>query len=434
MHECPDLSLLPCTDDDLEDKFINEQYKNWKVNSRFLYDVCLSHALEWPSLTVQMLPTPPGSDSKSQKQRKLLLGTHTSENEQNYVLMVNVVLPGDDEDQDEGQEAATGENWHQEPNSKPPPARVDVLKRINHEGEVNRARYMPQKPSIIATKGPAAEVYVFDEAEQPRKPPTDGACTPLLRLAGHTKEGYGVCWNTNVAGRLVSASDDATVCVWDTEATPGNKQAVEALGVYKGHTSVVEDVAWHMSAPTIFASVGDDKQLLIWDELVPDRSPVQSVSGHAAEINCLAMNPFNEHLLATGSADKTVALWDRRNMDAKLHSFEVHDDEIIQVQWSAKYATILASCSTDRKVAVLDVSRIGIEQTKEEAEDGPPELLFQHGGHTSKVSDLGWCPDPDDPWLVASVADNNMLQVWQMASHIYSEDDDGPDLPSSRLE
>ena len=80
------------------------------------------------------------------------------------------------------------------------------------------------------------------------------------------------------------------------------------------------------------------------------------------------------------------------------------------------------------------MSRIGIEQTKEEAEDGPPELLFQHGGHTSKVSDLGWCPDPDDPWLVASVADNNMLQVWQMASHIYSEDDDGPDLPSSRLE
>jgi len=55
------------------------------------------------------------------------------------------------------------------------------------------------------------------------------------------------------------------------------------------------------------------------------------VSGHTGEINCLAFNPFNEHLLATGSADKTVALWDRRNMDAKLHSFAVHDDEIIQV-------------------------------------------------------------------------------------------------------
>ena len=57
----------------------------------------------------------------------------------------------------------------------------------------------------------------------------------------------------------------------------------------------------------------------------------QSVSGHSGEINCIAFNPFNQHLLATGSADKTVALWDRRNMDAKLHSFAVHDDEISQV-------------------------------------------------------------------------------------------------------
>ena len=39
-----------------------------QVNSRFLYDVCLSHALEWPSLTVQMLPTPEGTDSKSEKE------------------------------------------------------------------------------------------------------------------------------------------------------------------------------------------------------------------------------------------------------------------------------------------------------------------------------------------------------------------------------
>jgi histone-binding protein RBBP4 len=189
-----------------------------QVNSRFLYDVCLSHALEWPSLTCQMLPTPSGADSKSQKERRLLLGTHTCENEQNYVLMVNVVLPEDDDEEEEMQEAATGENWHNEPTkSKGPRAKVEIVKRINHQGEVNRARYMPQNPSIIATKGPAAEVYVFDETKQPAKPPTDGSCTPLLKLTGHTKEGYGVCWNPMIAGRLVSGSDDSTVCVWDTE-------------------------------------------------------------------------------------------------------------------------------------------------------------------------------------------------------------------------
>jgi histone-binding protein RBBP4 len=166
-----------------------------------------------------MLPTPEGADSKSE--RHLLLGTHTSENEQNYVLMVKVVLPEDEDEDEKMQEAATGENWHQEPSSKGPRARVEIVQRINHDGEVNRARYMPQKPSIIATKGPAADVYVFDQTTQPARPPTNGACAPLLKLQGHTKEGYGVSWNPTVAGRLVSASDDATVCTWDTEVGLG---------------------------------------------------------------------------------------------------------------------------------------------------------------------------------------------------------------------
>ncbi len=38
------------------------------------------------------------------------------------------------------------------------------------------------------------------------------------------------------------------------------------------------------------------------------------MAGHSGEINCLAFNPLNEHLLATGSADKTVALWDRSSL------------------------------------------------------------------------------------------------------------------------
>lgn len=43
-------------------------------------------------------------------------------------------------------------------------------------------------------------------------------------------------------------------------------------------------------------------------------SATQQVQAHAGEINCLSFNPFNEFLLATGSADRTVALWDSRNL------------------------------------------------------------------------------------------------------------------------
>ena len=55
---------------------------------------------------------------------------------------------------------------------------------------MNRARYMPQNPFLIATKTVNAEVYVFDYTKHPSKPPPNGQCTPDLRLLGHRTEGY----------------------------------------------------------------------------------------------------------------------------------------------------------------------------------------------------------------------------------------------------
>lgn len=70
------------------------------------------------------------------------------------------------------------------------------------------------------------------------------------------------------------------------------------------------------------------------------------------------------------------------------------------------------------------VYRIGEEQTPEDAEDGPPELLFIHGGHTSKISDFSWNKSED--FLIASVAEDNILQIWQMAENIYHDEDETP--------
>lgn len=39
-----------------DDRNINEEYKVWKKNVPFLYDLVVTKALEWPSLTCQWLP------------------------------------------------------------------------------------------------------------------------------------------------------------------------------------------------------------------------------------------------------------------------------------------------------------------------------------------------------------------------------------------
>lgn len=156
-----------------------------------------------------------------------------------------------------------------------------------------------------------------------------------------------------------------------------------------------------------------------------DADPIAAVEAHREEINCVAFNPANDYMLATGSSDNTVALWDTRSPKEPMHVLEGHRGDILQVQWSPHCESVLASASGDRRINVWDLSRIGMEQDPEEAEDGPPELLFVHGGHTSKVSDLSW--NANEPWVLSSVAEDNICQIWQMASVIYEDGEDEMD-------
>lgn len=128
---------------------------------------------------------------------------------------------------------------------------------------------------------------------------------------------------------------------------------------------------------------------------------------------------------------------------------------MFQVEWDPNHETVLASAADDRRLMVWDLNRyndlifypqfltdqstwsrthdnllthwsgyacrIGDEQLEGEAEDGPPELLFSHGGHKAKISDFSW--NKNQPWVISSVAEDNTLQVWQMAESIYRDDD-----------
>lgn len=224
-------------------------------------------------------------------------------------------------------------------------------------------------------------MLVFDYTKHTSKPEPSGECRPDLRLRGHLKEGYGLSWNLHLNGHLLSASHDHTVCLWDINATPKENRVVDAKNIFTGHTAVVEDVAWNVLNKSLFGSVADDQRLMIWDTRCNNTyKPSHAVDAHLAEVNCLSFDPRSEFILATGSADKTVALWDLRNLKLKSHSFDSHKNEIFQVQWSPHKENILASIGTDRRLHIWDLSKsTGKEQNPK---------LFIHGGHTSKISDF----------------------------------------------
>ena len=93
-------------------------------------------------------------------------------------------------------------------------SKIDIETKINHDGEVNKARPMPQQANIIATKTNKGEVHIFDYHKHPLKP-VDNQVKPDLRLKGHISEGYGLSWNTLKPGYLLSGSTDSKVYIFN---------------------------------------------------------------------------------------------------------------------------------------------------------------------------------------------------------------------------
>eukprot|EP00984_Skeletonema_dohrnii_P034970 scaffold34579_cov112-Skeletonema_dohrnii-CCMP3373.AAC.1 len=192
----------------LEERLIHQEYKIWKKNTPFLYDYVMTHGLEWPSLTCQWLPTTRelndgnkvgavgGVSTNVAEQHEMLLGTHTT-GEQNYLMIGTVSLPHSDavidnrtqkDDDEEKKEDGTGEggpskkqktnndgddaldaastlatNYNEEKDelggytSMDKVGKIEIRMKIPHDGEVNRARFMPQNHFVVATRGPSPE-------------------------------------------------------------------------------------------------------------------------------------------------------------------------------------------------------------------------------------------------------------------------------------
>ena len=196
----------------------------------------------------------------------MLLGTHTADGEPNYLQLASVQLPKPGLELEEySKQPEDGERGGEfgGHGMSAGHCRINITQRIPHQGEVNRARYMPDNPCVIATKTNSGEVHIFDYTKHPSQPAPSAVPNPDLRLKGQSGEGYGLCWSVKNRGYLASSSEDLTVCVWDIKGGNKDNRSIDPLRVFKKHTAVVEDVNWHWSNENLLASVGDDRRLLM---------------------------------------------------------------------------------------------------------------------------------------------------------------------------
>uniref|UniRef100_A0A2K6KNS2 Histone-binding protein RBBP4-like N-terminal domain-containing protein n=1 Tax=Rhinopithecus bieti TaxID=61621 RepID=A0A2K6KNS2_RHIBE len=71
-------------DDAVEERVIHKEYKIWKKNTPFLYDLVMTQALEWPSLTAQWLPGVTRPEGKDFSIHRLVLGMLTLDCDASY--------------------------------------------------------------------------------------------------------------------------------------------------------------------------------------------------------------------------------------------------------------------------------------------------------------------------------------------------------------
>lgn len=156
-----------------------------------------------------------------------------------------------------------------------------------------------------------------------------------------------------------------SVYLWD-----GSTQSVDRL-CNLSNKDKVTSINWIGSGTHL--AVGTLKGLVeIWD--ATKMKCVRTMSGHSLRVSSLA---WNEHILSSGSRDRSVLNRDVRIESHYVNKFDAHRQEVCGLKWNVD-ENKLASGGNDNKLFVWD----GLN----------PKPLYQFNDHTAAVKAISWSP------------------------------------------
>ena len=185
---------------------------------------------------------------------------------------------------------------------------------------------------------------------------------------------------------LLSISEDQTIKLWDIRSR-------RCLKTLKGYSNWILSLAFSPDGQTL-ASSSQDQKIRLWD--IKTGKCHSILQGHDNLISSVTFAPqhIKDCLLASGSDDNTIKLWNHQGQCLK--TLRGHEAWVYSVAFSPQ-GKILASGSRDNTVKVWDW-RTG-------------ECLYTLVGHQNRVKSVAFNPFSN---ILASASDDTTIKIWDV--------------------
>ncbi|KAK2814094.1 hypothetical protein FQN50_000498 [Emmonsiellopsis sp. PD_5] len=218
-------------------------------------------------------------------------------------------------------------------------------------------------------------------------PPQSFPTSRLHTLKTHNGPVNAVCFSSSPGTYLLTGSSDrsvhlcralpSTTSTSSTSSTPIT--TTTPIQKYAKHGYSVLDLAV-TSDNARFASVGGDKQVFLWD--VETGTTVRRWSGHDARVEAVEFGGVEDCIVASGSADTTLKLWDTRSLSSKpIQILSEARDTISSIHIHMLTSTVVSGSydgrvrSYDLRMGMANVDVMGHEVTSVRCSDDGNAVL-----------------------------------------------------------
>ncbi|KAM3611640.1 uncharacterized protein V6R79_021929 [Siganus canaliculatus] len=153
-----------------------------------------------------------------------------------------------------------------------------------------------------------------------------------------------------------------------------------------GHTGPVLDIDWCPHNDQVIASGSEDCTVMVWqipeNGLVsPMSEPVVVLEGHSKRVGIITWHPTARNVLLSAGCDNQIIIWNVGTGEAMITLEDMHPDIIYSVCWNRNGSLICTSCK-DKAIRVIDPRKETIIAEKDKAHEGarPMRAIFLSDG------------------------------------------------------